>query len=429
MALKGTLKDFGMADIFQLISLQQKSGILKVKKGQEEVIISFLNGSVVGADTSKRELEEKLGQLLVKKGFIAPHQLKNALNIQKKTLMRLGHILVNEEYISREQLQEALEYQVKAIAYKIFRWKDGTYFFSQEERPDYDKENFTPISAESIFMECARMSDELPIIERKIKSQDMVFKKVAEESKNLKIGSIFDEDIDFGFGEKGEGKEADKIILSSKAASIYFLVNGKLTVREIIEKSDLGEFEITKILFELLNRNLIKEQKSEKEKEKQKRLIHKTVSNLKIWAGAALLVFLSALTFLSFSSNAVSRSVQEHYSRYRNDILLAVSKSKIDKINEALKIYYLNTGKFPSKLENLILDGYLPKNDIVDPWGNPYLYVLYDDAYEIVGHNGSHLLDEKLLRINQFSRTQKVILQTPFLNFEEKSNFVVTEIP
>jgi hypothetical protein len=363
MALKGTLKDFGLADIFQLISLQQKSGILKVKNENEEVIISFLKGSVVWADTSRRELEEKLGQLFIKKGIITPHHLEKALVIQKKTLMRLGHILINEKYINREQLQAALSLQVKFIAYRIFRWKEGTYFFSQDSELDYDKANFMP---------------------------------------------------------------TDKIILSTAAASVYLLVNGKASVREIIGKTDLGDFETSRILFELLNRNLIAEVKSDKEleKEDQKLFLSKeTIARAKVFLAAALLLFLVSLTIFFWSSNILNKTVQRQFSQYKNELSLAVSKSKIDKISKALEVYYLNSASFPPKLDELVLSGYLEESDIIDPWGQPYIYLLFDDAYKIGGFNSSRVLDENLIKVSQFSRTQKVILQTSSNGSDAKFSF------
>src|SRR6266568_2845118 len=61
MALQGTLKDFSLADIFQLIGLQKKTGVLTLKSGQEVVTVSFLDGNVVAADSLHRRLEERLG--------------------------------------------------------------------------------------------------------------------------------------------------------------------------------------------------------------------------------------------------------------------------------------------------------------------------------------------------------------------------------
>ena len=48
MALVGTIKDFGLADILQLIGLQRKTGILTLDNGTDRVTVKFLEGAVVG---------------------------------------------------------------------------------------------------------------------------------------------------------------------------------------------------------------------------------------------------------------------------------------------------------------------------------------------------------------------------------------------
>jgi hypothetical protein len=70
MALVGTIKDFGLADILQLIGLQRKSGLLTLEHGADRVTVKFLEGAVVGAETSARNLEELLGSVLVRTGRI-----------------------------------------------------------------------------------------------------------------------------------------------------------------------------------------------------------------------------------------------------------------------------------------------------------------------------------------------------------------------
>ena len=50
MALKGTLKDFGIADILQLIGQQGKTGTLHLKAKDQEVDISFSEGAIVRAE-------------------------------------------------------------------------------------------------------------------------------------------------------------------------------------------------------------------------------------------------------------------------------------------------------------------------------------------------------------------------------------------
>ena len=52
MALKGTLKDFGIADILQLIGQQQKTGVLVLTQKQDTVAVTFREGNIVRAETT-----------------------------------------------------------------------------------------------------------------------------------------------------------------------------------------------------------------------------------------------------------------------------------------------------------------------------------------------------------------------------------------
>src|SRR5687768_6335011 len=93
MALEGTLKDFSLADIFQLSGIQKKTGVLTLKKQGEQVSVSFLNGSVVAADSPNKNLEDRLGNVLHKSGRLSESRLADALRVQKETRQRLGYVL------------------------------------------------------------------------------------------------------------------------------------------------------------------------------------------------------------------------------------------------------------------------------------------------------------------------------------------------
>ena len=45
MALAGTLKDFSLADIFQLIALQKKTGYLTLRNPADVVTVTFMEGT------------------------------------------------------------------------------------------------------------------------------------------------------------------------------------------------------------------------------------------------------------------------------------------------------------------------------------------------------------------------------------------------
>src|SRR5436190_714442 len=266
MALEGTLRDFSLADIFQLIGLQRKTGVLTLRGKDDTVTVTFLDGKVVAADSLNRRLETRLGSVLMKSGMLTQDQLNRALDIQKETLQRLGYVLTHYGIISADALKQAIQLQILQIVYRLFRWKDGDYHFSQETTIEYDRDNIVPISAETILMEGARMIDEWPIIEKRIRSYDMVFRRKAMTQEIVVVGADEADEIDFDEpatpAKKKKSAAADKIRISEEEKQIYDLVNGKNTVGDIVEMSRVSEFDTNKGLYELLTRDLIEEVRS-----------------------------------------------------------------------------------------------------------------------------------------------------------------------
>src|SRR3989475_1723291 len=253
MALKGTLKDFSLADIFQLIGIQKKTGVLTLKSDKDVVTVSFVDGCVVSADALHRRLEDRIGTVLVKSGRITEAQLQEALRIQKNTLKRMGNILVGNRFIEPDALREALQIQISQMIYRLFRWPDGEYDFTQEERVDYDKEHVVPMSAESVLMEGARILDEWPMIEKGIKSFPAVYRHANVEIAPAPKGAA---------ATAGKDDAARAITLSDEERKVYQLVDGRRTVQEMVERCSLSEFDTCRLLYELIGRQLLEEVKS-----------------------------------------------------------------------------------------------------------------------------------------------------------------------
>lgn len=254
MALEGTIKDFGLPDIFQLIGLQRKTGTLTLDNGRENVTVLFENGMVVGADSSSKRLEDRLGHVLVKQGKLAKERLDEVLQIQKQTLQRLGHVLASYDFITRKELKEALTVQVSQLVFRVFRWREGQYQFEPADAVDWDRENFVPMSADFILMEGIRMVDEWPIIEKKIPSMEVVFKAVVDPS-NIEVAAPGEPE--FGGGQADARGASNRIRLTPEEERILRKVDGQRTVQSIIDTTGAPEFEVCRTLFDLLNRNLI----------------------------------------------------------------------------------------------------------------------------------------------------------------------------
>ena len=108
MALTGTLQDFGITDIFQLIGQQGKSGVLHLRSEDgEEVHISFHNGAVVGAEHVGRRHRELLGRMLVRARLITEKDLSRALEISANTLYARAGLI--DEDLPPVSVHDAIE--------------------------------------------------------------------------------------------------------------------------------------------------------------------------------------------------------------------------------------------------------------------------------------------------------------------------------
>ncbi|MEE8111862.1 MAG: DUF4388 domain-containing protein [Acidobacteriota bacterium] len=391
MALEGTLKDFSIADILQLIGVQKKTGVLTLKDREEVVTVSFLNGTVVAADSLPRKLEDRLGRVLVKTGRITEEQLRKALERQKQTLLRMGHVLVNEGFIEQTDLRDALAIQVSQLIFRLFRWGDGHYHFNQEDHLDYDRKNFSPIGAETLLMEGARIQDEWPIIEKKLKSFSMIFQKVNAEIK-LEVQAEDEEDFDPLSPPSGsEKKSAEDYRVTPREAIVYSLVDGKRTIQEVIDRCRLSEFDTCKCLYELLCRNLIREVSSGKEKpipslSKSPARSPRYSAIMGALPPISLAILLGGLLVTS-AWNPLNRgnSLVAGFQQVFSDWSVASSRARLERVGYAINLYYLLHGNHPRSLEVLLVENLLRRDDLLDPWGKPYLYRALPSGFRLWG--------------------------------------------
>src|SRR5262252_8372108 len=145
MGIEGTLRVFSLNDIFQVLGLQRKSGVLTVEGEDDTITIAFLGGQVVSAESAARRLDNRIGSLLVRAGRLTQENLDAVLHVQTDTQQRLGFLLIRERLVTPEDLREALRLQIFRIVFSAFRWMDGRFRFSQEGAIDYDADHMSPV--------------------------------------------------------------------------------------------------------------------------------------------------------------------------------------------------------------------------------------------------------------------------------------------
>jgi len=380
MALEGTIKDFGLPDIFQLIGLQRKTGLLTLKRDREQVTVTFDSGNVVAADTSEKRLEDRLGNVLVKQGHLTQHKLDEALQVQKQTLQRLGHVLVASGAITGKDLKAAIQVQVSGIVFKLFRWKEGEYHFAPADSVDYDKENFAPMSSDFILMEGIRMLDEWPIIEKKIPSMDIVFKGMVDPSM---IGSGESEGDEIGI-EEAKTPASSKISLAPDEQKVFAKVDGKQNVQAIIDGSGLGEFDTCRVLFDLLNRKIIAPVGRGATAQQALAGPAAESSAMPGYIALGLAVVLSLVGLgLQLRSPFGILGVGPLLEEPAGLLLEDVSRARLERIDAAALAYSQSKGAPPASLDELTAASLVERRYLKDAQGRPFEYTPTQQGYRL----------------------------------------------
>jgi Domain of unknown function (DUF4388) len=411
MALEGTLRDFSLADILQLIALQHKTGLLTVRSPSDTVTLGFMDGELVSAESSAQRLDTRLGTVLVKTRRLHPDGLARALEVQAQTLQRLGFILLKNGYCSAQDLRDGLDIQIRRIAYGLFHWTDGDYVFEQTDHVDYDHESTTPLAVERLLIEGAKMTDEWPIIEKVVRSLDLVYHRVPLAQPVIPAEADEEPEVvtDSALERRAREKRLDPIRISRHEWAVYELVDGKRTVGEINELTFLSEFEGCKAFYDLVSRGLIEEYALPARETRPATVTAvavpqraaKSPFDVSVFVGLALLGL--GLVGLQFQSrnplNLVTvpaRRVAEIQSLKKSLSLL-----RLRRLAEAVDTYWLLSGRLPDSVELLVTSGILRAGDLLDPWGNPYRYILQGEKYYLVGYDLDGKTDIDLL----FSRS------------------------
>jgi predicted transcriptional regulator len=265
MAFKGTLREFKVPDILQLISLQKKTGILTFNSQEGFITLIFEDGFIIGIDAFPKKLEMRVGNVFVKQEIISEEMLQRALSIQKRTNQKVGEILIGMGLIDEKIIPEVLRIQAIQIVLSLFNWKKGEYNFKVLDYVDKELRLLAPIAVDNLIMEGVQMLDEWPLIKKVIPSEDIIFEPVSLGSKKISMISEYDDDL--------QNKDSNTLYLSETEVNLLKHINGKNKVKDIVELGLFTEYKIYKNLLNLFNKGLMKKkEKTEIQEIREKKI-------------------------------------------------------------------------------------------------------------------------------------------------------------
>jgi CheY-like chemotaxis protein len=231
-ALAGDILVIPVAEILQLLQLQRQTGCLEVSSRRRQVTI-YVQGGLINLATSRGLRGEfLLGRYLVDDGAISREALEEIL-ARRTGDKPSGEALVELGLVTREQIRKALTRQTAELVFECVRWQSGRFgFTAQKSSPEADQARLgLPIGG--LVVEGFRRVDEWRLIEDSFDFEDVLYP---------------DQGTVEALGAKAPLTKLERAVLDQ--------MDGRRTVREILDRIDGSSFELSKIIYQLLNSRL-----------------------------------------------------------------------------------------------------------------------------------------------------------------------------
>jgi hypothetical protein len=148
----------------------------------------------------------------------------------------LGAYLCKQGLLEPARLKQAMARQTSALVFESLRWGAGRFAFQPtSELPQMARDAGLDLAVDGLVLEGLRRVEEWRVIEQEIRDFDMTF--VRNEDKLATFG-------------RGQLRREEVLIAD--------LLNGRNTVRDLIQISKMGSYDVTQVLFRLLRSKLIR---------------------------------------------------------------------------------------------------------------------------------------------------------------------------
>jgi hypothetical protein len=236
MAIEGPLRELGIHDVFQLLDLSRKTGMLRVTSElrDDEGIVIFEAGRVVQA--SVRSNPMSLEDMLLRSGRVTETDLERARAMRSGNGKgrSLGDHLVQCGALSRKELERQMRLQIESVVFELMSWREGFFSFEELSQEDLPAAPEFHVSTESLLMEGARRIDEWSRIADKIPSLTVVPTLAPVDEAH-----------------------PSQIDLLPEEWAVLTMIDGKRDLRAIATVLGRAEFDIAKVVYGLVTTGVV----------------------------------------------------------------------------------------------------------------------------------------------------------------------------
>jgi hypothetical protein len=352
MALRGSLSEFELAEILQLIARDSKTGQLVLSHDDKEGFIIFHQGSVVAAGNDASNLQKMLFDYLISIKLYSEEELNELLYLCQGEMRLFSQELVNRQYLSGDELIAVTRSAIEDLACSLFLWTEGHYRFDSIDRMDEYIIGGIVFPADAITMEAMRRSDEWKRIQKYIGSETVFSPtpKIPAEPRPSVPPSPLTDPVGY----------------------VFSLVDGVSNVSQLCSKSFFFEYRVYEILFGLWQNSRIVpmtvKRTPPKTPLKKERLV---ASELATYAATVVAMVVAILLLFSASYLYNTFILRPPRAEGKYEIHEPATPQSIQKVRIALLYYRALEGKPPGTLNQLILSGMVSRLDVAGEQINP----------------------------------------------------------
>src|ERR1051325_5505520 len=237
MAIEGPLRELGIHDVFQLLDLSRKTGVLRVASElrDDEGVVYFNNGRVVEATVRKNAVATE--GALRQAGRISEQDLERARARQENGAggRSIADLLVEVGAIPARELERYLRTQIHNVVFELMSWREGFFSFEERSPSEVPSDTRIAVTTESLLMESARRIDE--------------WSRIADVIPNVNLVPEL--------APVSDGQHDGALDLLPHEWQVLTMIDGSRDLREIATALGRDEFEIARIAYGLATTGVI----------------------------------------------------------------------------------------------------------------------------------------------------------------------------
>jgi hypothetical protein len=359
VALRGNLRDFGIADVFQLIGQQRKTGVLEFKRDeQESVQIRFDRGAVVFAAPVANRADEALAEMLVRCGRLSREQVDSLTPECVAAAQTVPRLAVSRGWLTQPELERIEDLLTRETIFEVLRWENGEFDF-RAQAVDHGRMFASLLGAEQILMDALRMVDEWHSFAGLV-PEDAVFQRVA------------------GFAEFRQRTELEPA-RQAEAERIYQLVDGRSPVHRVVDRSLLGRFDAVRLLADLRRCEVIEPVEGALVRRREARpLLRLGAARAEIapWIASCLPLVLLAVLFATAVGRGQAGDPPPGIPLERGGSQAVRAAHEAERLRRAVEVHRFSTGRWPAELSELAQAGLASADELAPSGERPYYYAV-----------------------------------------------------